>query len=274
MGFTLTSNIDAVMNRFEAVASRQLPFALSRALNDTAEDVRKAEIAKMKAVFDRPTPFTLNAFQIKPSTKASLSAVVEEKQNHRKRDYLRRQADGGARGMKGFERAITTRGRAAYGTTAIVALIPGSGAEMDQYGNQNRGQIVAVMAALRAMRDAADNTSRISASQKRIERERKRRAKLLGLAYKSPDAADYEDRIAKAERAGRQYFVPKEGSRLKPAIYSRDIGGQLQVIMAFSSRAPNYAARFPFEDTARTTAEAMFPDNLSRRFVEAMATAR
>ena len=72
MGFTLTSNMADVMARLEAVSTSQLPFAMSRALNDTAEDVRKAEIAKMQSVFDRPTPYTLNAFQIRPSNKAKV----------------------------------------------------------------------------------------------------------------------------------------------------------------------------------------------------------
>jgi len=93
MGFDLSSNMTDIMGRFEAVASRQLPFALSRALNDTAESVRKAEVAAMQRVFDRPTPYTLNAFRIIPSSKSSLVAVVASKDVQG--EYLQRQAEGG-----------------------------------------------------------------------------------------------------------------------------------------------------------------------------------
>lgn len=121
MGFDLTSNIDAFMGRFEAVASRQLPFALSRALNDTAEDVRKAEVATMRRVFDRPTPYTLNAFQIRPSTKASLSAVIETRPVQG--PYLERQADGGIQLPKGRAVLLPVRVvRNAYGNLPVGAV--------------------------------------------------------------------------------------------------------------------------------------------------------
>ena len=49
---------------------RQMPFALSLAINRTLPDVRKAEQDAMRSGFDRPTRYTLNSLYIKPSTKA------------------------------------------------------------------------------------------------------------------------------------------------------------------------------------------------------------
>ena len=242
MGFGLSSNLDAFMARFEAVASRQLPFALSRALNDTAEDVRKAEIATMRRVFDRPTPYTLNAFQIKPSTKANLSAAIERKATAGKRHYLEREASGGPRAMAGFERLLEAR----IPSTAIIrAILPADNAKLDQYGNWSSGERNQVMAALGAFRDSASNRSAASIKRK-------------GNGKRAASIS--------------KYFVPTSG--LPQALYERTQGGQLKVILAFTAAAPNYQDRFPFEETAQQAAEQAFAGHLSLRFAEAVNTAR
>ena len=54
----------------------QLPFALSRALNDTAEDVAGAWRAGLNYRLDRPTPFTLRApFIQRRATKSSPTVI-------------------------------------------------------------------------------------------------------------------------------------------------------------------------------------------------------
>jgi len=80
-----------------AAAQKQVPFAISRALNETANDVRKAIPVKLASVFDRPTPFTTsaNAMFIKPATKTRLVASVVFKD--RQASYLRYQFEGGIR---------------------------------------------------------------------------------------------------------------------------------------------------------------------------------
>lgn len=236
MGFNVTSNMDAVMRRFEDVATRQMPFAMSRALNATAQDVRDAEVATMSKVFDRPTPYTLGAFQIRPSTKANLVAVVEQKEQAGRRDYLKREALGGPRQSTALENLL----RAKLPIAGILtAILPADNARLDRYGNWSNGQRNEVLAAVGAMRDSTSNRSARSLKRK-----------------KNPS----------------KFFVPTSG--LPPAIYERTGKGQLKVILAFTAAAPVYTPRFPFQRVAQDTAEAVFPAHFALAFTAATSTAR
>jgi len=62
---------DTATAHLNALERKQLPFAYSLAVNRTAKLVKQAEIDKMRAVFDRPTPYTLNSLYVKPGTKAN-----------------------------------------------------------------------------------------------------------------------------------------------------------------------------------------------------------
>lgn len=234
MGFDLTSNMDAVMQRFEDVATRQMPFALSRALNATAQDVRAAEVATMSKVFDRPTPYTLNAFQIKPSTKADLVAVVEQKEQAGRRDYLKREAEGGPRQSTALEKLLRLKLPI---SGMLTAILPADNARLDSYGNWSNGQRNEVLAAVGAMRDSTSNRSAKSVKRK-----------------KNPS----------------KFFVPTSG--LPPAIYERTGRGQLKVILAFTAAAPVYTPRFPFQQVAEDTAQAAFPAHFAQAFAAAASS--
>lgn len=115
----ITSNLAEVQARLDDLTRQQMPYAISRALNDTANAVVKAEVAEEARVFDRPTPFTLNAFRVIPATKSNLTAVVTTKD--RQSTYLPLQATGGTDlPMK------------------IALLIPVHAA-LNQYGNLSKG---------------------------------------------------------------------------------------------------------------------------------------
>lgn len=62
--------------KLTAMVREQIPFATAMALNATAEQVRIAQQANMRAVLDSPTPFTQNAVAVRKATKKSLVAVV------------------------------------------------------------------------------------------------------------------------------------------------------------------------------------------------------
>jgi hypothetical protein len=119
--FTLESNLDACTRRLDALIAKQLPYALSRALNDTAKDVQEAERKEMAQAFDRPTPFTLNAFFIKRASKTDLVAEVTSKD--RQSAYLPMQAEGGV------EQPLNQ------------ALLMPVHAGLNQYGNLPRGSV-------------------------------------------------------------------------------------------------------------------------------------
>ena len=213
--FTLETNIVECERRLDALIARELPFAARDAINATAKDIYFAERNEMERAFDRPIPWTLNAFEIEKANSKNLVAVVHQKKSADTRDYLKRQATGGPRNNTGYEGQLRLHWPTA---DTFGALVPGKGAEIDAFGNWSRGQMTAVMAALGAMKDTRSNQTKTSRATEKAKRERKKFRKLLGMQVpKEPQArASWETAILKADVGGRRYFVPREGSALTP----------------------------------------------------------
>lgn len=77
---------------------KQVPFAISQALNDVAFDARKALRAQAMQKLDRPTKFTLNGFRVTKANKYKLEAVVFVEA--KRAGYLIWQIKGGVRQAK------------------------------------------------------------------------------------------------------------------------------------------------------------------------------
>ena len=132
----------------------EVPFAMAKALTKTAQDVQAAEIREVKDVFDRPTPYTLSSFYVKPATKSKLEARVYIKNEAAKGTpaikFLKAQIEGGTRKQKRFEKALQAAGIMPAGYFAV----PGEGAKLDSYGNMDRGLIVQLLAYFKAFPEA------------------------------------------------------------------------------------------------------------------------
>ena len=81
--------------------TKQLPFAISQALNATAFDARTSINASTRQYFDNPTRFIQNAYRVEKSTKRTLTAIVFPEA--KRQPYLLRNITGGRRGSKPFE---------------------------------------------------------------------------------------------------------------------------------------------------------------------------
>ncbi|MBP0492182.1 hypothetical protein [Roseomonas indoligenes] len=103
------------------VARKQAPYAMARALTDSAQAARVAVSRDLPRVFEKPTPFTRNAVTIKAARKTDLTARVFVKT--KQAEYLAIQETGGTR---------TPRKRALVLPAAI---------QRDQYGNIPRGGV-------------------------------------------------------------------------------------------------------------------------------------
>ena len=126
------------------IERQQLPFAIAKALTDTAKSTKEVLQQEMKQVFDRPTPFTLNSIFIRPATKSNLQATVELKD----RSYLEPQIFGGSRKLKRSERWLGNR----YWT-------PGQAIKLNKYGNVSGGQITKILSALKVNPDYYQNVT-------------------------------------------------------------------------------------------------------------------
>jgi hypothetical protein len=117
----LNTDIGKAAN-WSAALVKQLPFAISKSLNDTAFDAKTSLSRATRQYFDKPTPFTQKGFGVDKSSKANLQVIIGV-ENKRAR-YLRTQITGGTRGTKPFESRLG-QGR----------LVPGAGVRLNASGN-------------------------------------------------------------------------------------------------------------------------------------------
>jgi hypothetical protein len=68
-------NIEDTIRRLRA-QTKQVPFAIAKALTDTARDAARDVQSKLPQVIDRPTPFTRNSIRWKRATKQTLTSAV------------------------------------------------------------------------------------------------------------------------------------------------------------------------------------------------------
>jgi hypothetical protein len=246
--FSMKVDTTQLKGAVEDHVQSQMPYAISVALNRTGRAVMAAEQKTMRDVFDRPTPYTLNALRLKVATKTKQVAEVSYKDEAFKgtpaTKYLAPQVDGGARSVKRVESLLRARGL----LPSDMYTVPGSGAKLDQFGNFSRGQYSQILAQLQASRDYAQNETTAS-------RRRKRR-------NPSKDV---------------RYFVGRPGGGRLPlgvwARYQFAQGYAVRPILMFV-RAPHYSKRFPFYETADAMTAATLPGELEAAIAMAVATRR
>ena len=151
---SINHNIKSIIKKLADVHDKQLPFATSLAINNTAKKVKAAEEKEIRDVFDRPTLFTQNSLFIKPSNKTNLTASVKLKDEASKgvpaAKYLQAEIKGGERRLKRYEVALRAAGVLPEGYFTV----PGEAAKIDAFGNMSRGQINQILSYFRANRDA------------------------------------------------------------------------------------------------------------------------
>lgn len=101
---TLTLDIQSELPkaiRWTDAMTKQLPFAISQALNSTGFSIRDSLKGASRQYFDQPTTFIQNAWRVDKSSKRSL--VVTIFPEAKREPYLRANITGGRRGTKPFE---------------------------------------------------------------------------------------------------------------------------------------------------------------------------
>jgi hypothetical protein len=251
ISISVTHNIDETIRRLQAQA-RQVPFAISLAINRTAQLVKEDEIHEMRDVFDRPTPYTLNSLYLKPSTKQTLTAKVWLKEDTSKgtpaAKYLLPQIQGGARRLKRFESALRRVGALPEGMVAV----PATGAKFDPFGNMDRGQIVQILSYFRAFPEAGYKANMTDKGRAKLARGSKKR---LGVAYFVGAPAD-----GKLPLGVWQRTTFAMGSAIKPVLLFVD--------------AVHYQMLFDFPYVAKRVIDREFDRQFEIALRQAMATAR
>ena len=231
--------------------SNQLPFATSLAINRTAQKVKIAQQKEIKDIFDRPNPFTLNALFIKPSNKTNLAAFVKLKDQVFKGNpaskYLAAEITGGERRLKRYEVALRSAGVLPDGYFTV----PGEAANMDQYGNIQRSQIVQILAYFKANRDVGTTSNSTD----------KTRAKLAKGTNK---------------RYGVSYFVGKVGEKKTLGIWQKvfsNFGASIRPVLIFV-QSSRYDAIYDFKFVAETVVKREYDYEFDKALKEAIRTTK
>ena len=225
--------IKELTQKLNDISKKQLPFALAKALTNTAQAVKAAEIEEMKKVFDRPTPYTLKSLFIESATKSKLQSKVWVKDEAVK--YITPHISGGERKVKRSEMHLQRARRLQLG----MFLTPGQGAKLNKYGNISGGKITQILSVLKAHPDPYAWTSK---------RSRQRNKKLP------------------------EYFAisGEKPSHLAPGVYQRS-GRKIKPILAFVKK-PQYKQRYKFFDVAQKIVAKEFWKKFEEAFKYAMAT--
>lgn len=147
MDFKVSNNMAEVTRGLSDVARKELPWAMVRALNDTAKYVIEYNRRAMAKAFDKPTRWTLNAFRIQRANKRTLDASVLRKTTAGKRHYLEVQEAGGVKPQGGLELAMQHR---ATDAGKVGRVTPAAKAQRDASGNLARGEIKRIFTKLDA----------------------------------------------------------------------------------------------------------------------------
>jgi hypothetical protein len=132
MASQMVIGLPKVLANLSDLGKNQIPFAVSLMLNATARDIQAAERSGIDEAFDKPKPFTRNAFGLVYSNKQNLTAKVFAKDIQAK--YLLPQVEGGPREFKTFEERFAATG-------GPKVALPGQAAKLDQFGNISKAQI-------------------------------------------------------------------------------------------------------------------------------------
>jgi|WetSurMetagenome_2_1015567.scaffolds.fasta_scaffold372341_1 hypothetical protein len=239
-------DIRAATRWLDDVQRKQIPFALSKAINDTAKEVQEG-LSKEMSVFDRPKPATVKGTFVKRSNKTNLEAIIGLKtrdQGTPTSEYLHAQINPGTRADKRSEILLQRAGilPAGYQTR------PGSGARLDAYGNMSRGQIVQILSYFQAF-------GGISESGRFKGRTTKSRA------------------INRTGAATGKYFIVPDGyAGLATGVWRRQ-GHKIEPVLIFIKPAI-YRKRYDFYGVANKIVRTSFVRQFDKAFQYAMSTAK
>jgi hypothetical protein len=244
MAATVTiKGLEAFQAQMRDFSERRMNAAVATALTRTAKQTRDVVQGRLGQVFDRPTPYTLNALFFTGATAQRLSASVKFKDEGAgsgtpATKYLLPNVEGGVRRSKRFEVALQAAGHLPAGWV----VTPGPGAAIDAYGNISKGQIIQVLSQLRITMTAGHTRNMSFDTGKAISAQRK---------------------------AGGRFFVVKPGGRARPGVYQREFVGRSVTSVFWFVHHAAYKKRYDFDGEVQRVAEPLLQVEMARAVAEA-----
>lgn len=244
----------------EDKAKRQVPYALSRAINKTAQQAVEEIKREMSSYIDRPTPYTIKGLRFKRTTKNDLTSFFGFKDEGSDwafftntfpaAKYMWHQVWGGVRKLKRFEKSLVAAGV----LPSDMYIAPGAGCPLDSYGNIPSALIIKILSYFKAYREQGYKSNITD----------KRKAKLkVGRQTKTRATLGYEYIYSH----GKDVTQP-----LSPGLYYKrtGVGGNRNLLCIFKFvKQPLYKKRFPFYEIGQKA----FDKNFNRNFDEALRDA-
>lgn len=258
-----------VQSMLADLAANQLPFVLSKASNDLAFMVRKAEMETVVRVFDRPKPQTQKNFFVRKGSKRNPTATIWFDQIYDRgfKEYMVPQVEGGGRRLKRSEKLL---GR---------YYVPGRGAKLDRYGNMQGGQVTQVLSQLRQLGGVAgysmNETERSKGRRRGVAKKteyfvvRNQTGGLVpGVYQRIQSGSGFGAQTSRALPAGAWQRGRSSGK------FSSVIRGRGVVPIMIFTRQPHYRKRFPFYDVARQVVDQNYLKVMGDAIAFAIRTAR
>lgn len=250
---SIRDNFSDVIKRLETVAPKQINFAVMVTLNKAAYEASEEVKREMRRVFNAPTPWVIGGVRYRKATRNKLTATVDldfwgNKQGVTVEKVLSAEISGGRRQLKRFESALARMHILPSG----MAVVPGSGAEVDGYGNMKAGQIVQILSWFQAFGEQGYSAN-MRDGGRRLGRDNKRTGK-RGFSY---------------------FVLKKQHGKLPPGIYKRfelGFGSAVKPVMIFV-RAPSYRPRLNFVGVGTRAANRVFAAELPAALSNAIRTA-
>ncbi|QOX78756.1 hypothetical protein FY034_07370 [Trichlorobacter lovleyi] len=270
-------------------SARQIPYAISKGINDIAVGLQKHERSVMESVLDRPTKYTLNSLFVAKGSKANPTATVGLKDVPKhSTHYLEPLIKGGSRHKKGTEIAFGSRwftpGKAAYELGYI-----------DQHGNFKSS----ILQQLRSYFGVAEMSAGYTANSKQANKEKLAKMKRTYWDSKAGKMKTVTKRqlVKDPKRGyktigGKVYFmsmgryaeVKDPNSRLWNSRWEQHLaagiwqksgvhGADVKPVL-MQAKAPTYTKRFDFYGEAQRFVDKQGAAIMSAAVAQALKTAR
>jgi hypothetical protein len=249
MKLRVTANITNVQKYLGRLGDKQIRYATAVALTRTAKQAQSEVRTTMTRVFDRPTPYALNATRVKPATKATLQAEVLLKDKHgdpqsKDVNFLYPEVFGTPRGRKAFETRLMRVGW----LRSNEFVVPATDLPLDPFGNVPTGMLRSIL-------------SQAGAAG--------------GPGYSSNKSSSLRSKRTVAKRG--TFFVPDPKSSLPRGIYQRRASGfgtLTRMIFKIVVGKPRYRPRLRLTEIVNRVVRRDFQREFARAYREAEATAR
>lgn len=273
----ITSNIKDIKRRLSAIGT-QMPFAMSKAINDTAYSAQRAVVAEMQAKFDRPTPYTLKAIKVVKSNKQNLAAYVGLRDDAPSKgtnyqDALSHHFTGGNRFKKKSEYSLVNKGQFQGGKSYMGIA---SGANVDAYGNLSRSQIVMLMSYFNAFKEVGYKANKSDKQRANMAKGKRIVGPLQPSPYKTIGGIVYFMSRGKGWFVGQgKGWAAGRNQPLGAGIYSKTgtHGVDVKPILT-AIKPPNYRQLIDLRSIVQGVISAEFKRNFASAFELAMRTAR